>query len=215
MIQIFSMEHGAFWFMDASLFKNADFMKAALTISRKRYLVQMKISSRSIPRNILSLLSLLCGKHQRSFRLVRFPNYFVCSRTIVSKASGKRVWTTSIHLLGKLDKVYNRASQLLCSPCPYMEQAFCLEATIAKSASTFWIAPTQKPIKLYHQLCTLLYMEQTITPCMDLKSSLLRLFADYPNIDLHAMGFPQGWENEPLWRQQQVFGYKSIQALAC
>ena len=62
------------------------------------------------------------------------------------------------------------------------------------------LSPTQKPIKLYHQLCTLLYMEQTITPCMDLKSSLLRLFADYPNIDLHAMGFPQGWENEPLWR---------------
>ena len=26
MIQIFSMEHGAFWFMDASLFKNADFL---------------------------------------------------------------------------------------------------------------------------------------------------------------------------------------------
>lgn len=43
-------------------------------------------------------------------------------------------------------------------------------------------------------------MEQTITPYMDLKSSLLRLLADYPNIDLHAMGFPQGWENEPLWR---------------
>ena len=69
-----------------------------------------------------------------------------------------------------------------------------------RNISYFRIAPTQKPIKLYHQLCTLLYMEQTITPCMDLKSSLLRLFADYPNIDLHAMGFPQGWENEPLWR---------------
>lgn len=34
---------------------------------------------------------------------------------------------------------------------------------------------------------------------MDLKSSLLK-FADYPNIDLHAMGFPQGWRNELLWR---------------
>ena len=28
----------------------------------------------------------------------------------------------------------------------------------------------------------------------------LRQLADYPNIDLHAMGFPQGWENAPLWR---------------
>ena len=56
------------------------------------------------------------------------------------------------------------------------------------------------PIPYTSMVCTLLYMEQTITPCMDLKSSLLRLLADYPNIDLHAMGFPQGWENEPLWR---------------
>ena len=27
-----------------------------------------------------------------------------------------------------------------------------------------------------------------------------KLFAEYPNVDLHAMGFPQSWENEPLWR---------------
>ena len=46
----------------------------------------------------------------------------------------------------------------------------------------------------------LLYLEQNITPCMDLKSSLLKLFAEYPNVDLHAMGFPQGWENESLWK---------------
>ena len=63
-----------------------------------------------------------------------------------------------------------------------------------------WITPTQKPIKLYHQLCTLLYLEQSITPCMDLKSYLLKLFAEYPNIDLHAMGFLKGWQEETLWR---------------
>lgn len=77
---------------------------------------------------------------------------------------------------------------------------FALKPQLPNRLPLSWIAPTQKPIKLYHQLCTLLYMEQTITPYMDLKSSLLRLLADYPNIDLHAMGFPQGWENEPLWR---------------
>ena len=63
-----------------------------------------------------------------------------------------------------------------------------------------WIAPTQKPIKLYHQLCSLLYLEQSITPCMDLKSSLLKLFVKYSNVDLHAMGFPKGCQEETLWR---------------
>ena len=30
-------------------------------------------------------------------------------------------------------------------------------------------------------------------------ASYLR-YMEGPNVDLHAMGFPQGWENEPLWR---------------
>ena len=81
---------------------------------------------------------------------------------------------------------------------------FALKPQLPNRLPLGWITPTQKPIKLYHQLCTLLYMEQTITPCMDLKNFLFKLFADYPNIDLRAMGFPQGWENEPLWRQQQA-----------
>lgn len=35
MIQVFSMEHGAFWFMDASLFKNADFYEGSLDNIKK------------------------------------------------------------------------------------------------------------------------------------------------------------------------------------
>ncbi|MDY5490808.1 MAG: Abi family protein, partial [Prevotella sp.] len=26
------------------------------------------------------------------------------------------------------------------------------------------------------------------------------LFIRFPEIDLKALGFPQGWETEPLWR---------------
>ena len=77
---------------------------------------------------------------------------------------------------------------------------FALKPQLPNRLTLHWITSSQKPIKLYHQLCTLLYLEQTITPCMDLKKSLFKLFAEYPNVDLHAMGFPQGWENEPLWR---------------
>ena len=27
------------------------------------------------------------------------------------------------------------------------------------------------------------------------------LLTRYPEVDTNAMGFPQGWEKEPLWRQ--------------
>jgi hypothetical protein len=28
------------------------------------------------------------------------------------------------------------------------------------------------------------------------------LFAQFPDVDLSAIGFPQGWEKEPLWDKQ-------------
>ncbi len=33
-----------------------------------------------------------------------------------------------------------------------------------------------------------------------MKAKIDSLLADYPAIDTVAMGFPRGWENEPLWR---------------
>ena len=40
----------------------------------------------------------------------------------------------------------------------------------------------------------------TICPDNNLKYERKALFAEYPNIDLLAMGFPPGWEKEPIWR---------------
>ncbi|MBR4533361.1 MAG: hypothetical protein IKO85_02280 [Bacteroidaceae bacterium] len=57
-----------------------------------------------------------------------------------------------------------------------------------------------RPMKLYAQLCSLLYLEQSITPNSQIKDWLLNLFKAYPQINVKKMGFPHGWENEPLWQ---------------
>ena len=33
-----------------------------------------------------------------------------------------------------------------------------------------------------------------------MKSKIDALLSAYPSIDTNAMGFPRGWENEPLWQ---------------
>ena len=38
-----------------------------------------------------------------------------------------------------------------------------------------------------------------ITPNNDMKAKIDALLSAYPSIDINAMGFPNGWENEPLW----------------
>lgn len=34
----------------------------------------------------------------------------------------------------------------------------------------------------------------------DMLDKMNRLFATFPEVDMAALGFPSGWENEPLWQ---------------
>ncbi len=54
--------------------------------------------------------------------------------------------------------------------------------------------------KLYAQLCCLAYLQNQIHPDNDFKQQLKSLLQAHPNVDVAAMGFPAGWEKEPLWK---------------
>lgn len=54
--------------------------------------------------------------------------------------------------------------------------------------------------RIYFVLCIIKYMLDVIEPNNDMLTRLRWLFVDYPQIDPHAMGFPDSWELEPLWR---------------
>lgn len=202
MIQVFSMEHGAFWFMDSSLFKNAEFYEGCLDNIKKEV-------SRSNEDFI--------KEHSEKYTYPALPPVWktleVVSFGTLSKLfclfKDNRLKKQVAREFGLPQYTYLeswiRCITVLRNCCAHhariWNRRFALKPQLPNRLPLNWITPSQKPIKLYHQLCTLLYLEQTITPCMDLKSSLLKLLAEYPNVDLHAMGFPQGWENEPLWKQ--------------
>ena len=44
------------------------------------------------------------------------------------------------------------------------------------------------------------YFLNIISPNNDMKAKIEALLVDFPAIDIAAMGFPHGWENETLWR---------------
>ena len=54
--------------------------------------------------------------------------------------------------------------------------------------------------KVYFVLSMIIYLMNTINPAHHFKVKLNSLFSRYPNIDLKAMGFPEDWKNEPLWK---------------
>lgn len=41
----------------------------------------------------------------------------------------------------------------------------------------------------------------TVSPGNDMGDKLNTLLAAFPDVDPAAMGFPEGWEDEPLWRE--------------
>ncbi len=66
--------------------------------------------------------------------------------------------------------------------------------------SSAWLTLSTDPLRIYFNLCIIKYFLDVISPQNDMRDKLLKLLSDYPSIDLAAMGFPQGWQQEPLWQ---------------
>lgn len=62
------------------------------------------------------------------------------------------------------------------------------------------VPPTADHHKLYIHISCMKYLADTIDESNHLAKRIKYLFIKYPNIDKGALGFPDGWENEPLWK---------------
>ena len=63
-----------------------------------------------------------------------------------------------------------------------------------------WITLQTDPMRTYFDLCIIKYFLNVISPQNDMTDKLKTLLIAYPGIDAVAMGFPCGWENEPIWQ---------------
>ena len=63
-----------------------------------------------------------------------------------------------------------------------------------------WLTLHTDPLRIYFNISIIKYFLDIISPQNDMRDKLLRLLSDYPSIDLNAMGFPRGWQQEPLWQ---------------
>lgn len=64
-----------------------------------------------------------------------------------------------------------------------------------------WITLAADKRRIYYNICIIKYFLDIISPDNDLLTRLRWLFLYFPEIDLQAMGFPKGWETEPLWQK--------------
>lgn len=72
---------------------------------------------------------------------------------------------------------------------------------IAKKLSRPWVSPSVSPNRTFFDICIIKWFVDIVSPNNDMKGHLQQLLADYPMIDIKAMGFPANWQEEPLWKE--------------
>ena len=63
-----------------------------------------------------------------------------------------------------------------------------------------WITLPSNPLRVYYNLCIIEYFLDTISPNNDMGKKLRDLLSAFLLVDPAPMGFPEGWENEELWK---------------
>ena len=53
--------------------------------------------------------------------------------------------------------------------------------------------------KIFPLLSGILYLNNEISPGNHIREELIELFSKFPNIKLRRMGFPESWQDEPVW----------------
>ncbi|MGM9841015.1 MAG: Abi family protein, partial [Candidatus Limisoma sp.] len=63
-----------------------------------------------------------------------------------------------------------------------------------------WITFNVSPKRIYYNICIIKWFINIVSPKNDMLEHLKSILADYPMVDIRAMGFPLGnWQEEPLW----------------
>jgi len=86
-----------------------------------------------------------------------------------------------------------------CHHARIWNRTFALQVLTQRRMTHPWINISVNQRKTYFSLCIIKYFLNIVSPHNSMKEKIDSLLADYPAIDIAAMGFPKGWETEPLW----------------
>lgn len=205
MIYHLSLGYGAMWYLDSSLFPNkkyfSDFQSkvhSELTASSEEFIVKhYKNHSQENPEAWKALEVITFGALSKLYRNL---NHQLPEKNTIAKEFGLynqkylSSWLMTITLIRNIiahhGRLWNRV-------------------IINKYD---WPTKTVQPIldytpdnyqrrKIFPILSAILYLNNYISPGHHIKTELLTLFGEFPQVPLYKMGFPNGWEQQPIWKK--------------
>ncbi len=90
---------------------------------------------------------------------------------------------------------------MCCHHARVWNRDFMLNPAEPRKTANVWLsAPNVDKKRIYYRLCIIRYFLVSVSPENNFNEKLLDLLADFPSIDIAAMGFSQNWECEDLWK---------------
>ena len=90
---------------------------------------------------------------------------------------------------------------MCCHHARVWNRDFMLTPTEPRKTSNAWIDSSKiDKKKIFYRLCIIRYFLSSISPSNNFNEKINNLLTLFPSIDITAMGFSRGWQNERLWK---------------
>ena len=212
MIHHISLQYGAFWFTDGKLFRDSNIhnkcleqIRQELRRTREDFIIEhlAKYTESEVPPVWKTLEVTSFGTLSKLFsnfadnkikkqiaREFNLPQHLVLESWIRSAVVLR-------NYLAHHSRVWNRK--------------FPIKPQMTTPLRGNWITPPMGNYdRLYSQLCYLQYLLNVIRPYNKFSMRLKILLSEHHNVDITAMGFPDNWQDEPLWNQNNENAQKKL-----
>jgi len=210
MIYVLSHQYGAFWYTNSALFaSHKDYTKTLVKIQSEY--------SRTDEKFIVDFRAKYSDPMPPSWMMLELTSFGSLSMLYknIGSVRDKRDIARYFKLDNKTFESWLHSIVYIRNVCAHhgrlWNRIMRISPRIPLTPSLPWITITTLPNlvaggapqnlnnRTYFFLSMVLYLLNTINPRHTFKEKLNQLLKKCPNVDVHAMGFPIGWEREPLW----------------
>lgn len=201
-IHQFSLAHGPFWFLEASL-----------AIDKRKYANNLETLQRELERSKEEFIK----EHTTKYGNTDFPPawkmlelasfgcltklYFNFTDTPVRKRIARSFGVSKPEALESWMKAINALRNACAHHARVWNRTMSIRPQLPQTLRNNWINVTGVvPTSPYAIICCIAYWHQSIDPKSTFAADLKALFGKYPNVSPSAMGFVKGWDSEPLWK---------------
>lgn len=202
MIRIFTERHGAFWFMEPTLAENSNLfngnlrnLQEELSRSEDEYIQEhfRKYDDPSMPPVWKTMEVASMGTLSKLYSNMgdSAAKKAVSRSFMIPKFEYMRSWLRCVTVVRNICAHHARL----------WNAVIVINPSLPHRLPNVWITHRQLTSdKLYPHLCYIAYWLNAIHPANTFTKDIKAMLVKFPVVAPAAMGFPSGWENEPLWQ---------------